>query len=432
MDTIPVSPTDPATNAGFDYVGSQTCSVKVGHFSYGTIKFIAQRDPGFEDYVHSWPVQIKYVDTRLNSLRVTTSSKKVFPYRDGYRDNTTIKLTVSGVNSSGVKVPFSAKVALNGKTILKKSSGAKAKSLTFEVKVNPKNYVTNKIRVTGTGSTLETRAKTVLVDVALTGINKASVLVSQAAVFPFRDGFQDSARITVSASTTTSPKQLKTKGTLVVKNTVGKVVKSWNIKHSGTSSFVWNGRVNGRIVPGKYFIALKVAGPQGKTITSGTQIKVSDQEAGWTAVATDKREWSISEGDVKSVTAKYNKITGEASLLVHYWRSSYDFGEVNIGWGKTCNSDINELTASTDIYAVGVLDGYVSDHKFGKWGTRVSVDVYDNKTVEYTIYGDHIKNRNFACASISTWWAADTYHIDWDCDCVTRIYNEDAVSVKRK
>jgi hypothetical protein len=98
-------------------------------------------------------------------------------------------------------------------------------------------------------------------------------------VYPSKDGYKDSTRITVDIqSSLGGEKNLSlTRGSKVSVTKGSRVVKSWTITSSGTESFTWDGKDRGRVVPGKYRIVVQANGPEGSK-TASANISVSSKK----------------------------------------------------------------------------------------------------------------------------------------------------------
>lgn len=107
---------------------------------------------------------------------------------------------------------------------------------------------------------------------------------SDTSVYPVIDGYRDA--ISLSATVTAEAGDRRIRGSVVVLR-AGRVVQSWPVTSTGTSSVVWNGRVAGKVVAGTYVVSVRtvdddgVARSDSQTVTVSTKkrVKVS---ARWT------------------------------------------------------------------------------------------------------------------------------------------------------
>jgi hypothetical protein len=108
-------------------------------------------------------------------------------------------------------------------------------------------------------------------------------LSAPADIYPSVDGFKDKASISYGATVTTGEKSTLT-GSLTIANG-SKVVKTVPFGATGTKKFVWDGKVNGNVVPGNYTITVSATGPEGGTVKKSKTIAVSGKKMVYTTLS---------------------------------------------------------------------------------------------------------------------------------------------------
>jgi hypothetical protein len=114
-------------------------------------------------------------------------------------------------------------------------------------------------------------------------------------VFPSKDGYLDTASISVSSALTTG-KRGKLTGKITILNGT-KVVKTFPLSMSGATSLKWDGKVSGRIVPGAYKIVANVKGPEGGTIRKEAVVKVSAKKLVSTTISKTYGAYAAADED---------------------------------------------------------------------------------------------------------------------------------------
>ena len=226
-------------------------------------------------------------DGETQSFTLKTDAKQYFPYRDGYRDS--IVVTASALGLFGEPVPM-----LNGRAGLKLSSTASTSkscplstpaltSVSCQLNLDAGKYASS-ARVSLTfndlrGTPVVTSMETVAVSINKTAVSSISVSRNNSTVFPSKDGYKDSTKITIRVNSTFgADRALKLKkGSKVTIKRGSKVIKSWTISSSGAKSFTWNGKDGSKIVPGKYKVTVQASGPEGSKSKS-TTISVSKKK----------------------------------------------------------------------------------------------------------------------------------------------------------
>jgi hypothetical protein len=191
-------------------------------------------------------------------------SSKIFPHVDGYMDHAEGYLQFWNESGEilnnfpsakvglkqGTKVLATDMVGDDGFFSLKPKKAPKGKleivMLTIPNPAGGRKWVS--VSATPTVSTAETK---------ISGLN----LDAPGQVFPEKDNYLDKAVISVSSNL---------KGS--------QVVKTFPIAKSGAKSVTWDGKTNGKIVPGTYTIVATAAGPTGGTMKKSATIKVSPQK----------------------------------------------------------------------------------------------------------------------------------------------------------
>lgn len=245
-----------------------TVSIPVEGLTAGSLSLKVETVDGQADGYASLTVGSgKPMSVSLGLSRSTVETWKSSPIR-----RTTA--IVSARDETGMLVPFSGKVVtkVGGKSVTQKlqSSSGSAVSTNIDGSALTIGKAAVVAIVTGSGVSKTSRSLSLLVrDVS---VQKVKVARSVATVYPVKDGYVDSVKLSVSASTSTG-KSVAATGSVKITR-AGKTVKSWNLKSSKPWSATWNGRVGSKVVPGTYKVAVALKGPQGATKTTSATIKV--------------------------------------------------------------------------------------------------------------------------------------------------------------
>jgi len=207
------------------------------------------------------------------SISLSLSSNKIYTWSKATPRTTTA--TVFATDETEREVPFTGSVVavVGGKTYtanVKSTTGATATAAIPASKLNPgTGRVTAHLK--GTSTTVYTSDYSTLhvLQTAVTGVTLKS---SVATVFPAKDGYNDTAKITVTPKTTTGKSFAATGKVTITRN--GKTVKSWKLTAASAKTLTWDGKVKGKIVPGTYTVKVSLKGPEGGTKTTTKKIKV--------------------------------------------------------------------------------------------------------------------------------------------------------------
>lgn len=251
----------------------------------------------------------------------TDQAGEVFPYKDGAMDN--VEGSMEFWNETGTLLENypRAKLGLrqgkksiatttsgvDGSYIFKISKPIKGNFEVFVISIpNPaggKQWVPAGANTKFT--TLETKVSSV-------------TLSSTPEVFPSKDGYKDTASIAVSSQLTTGQRGKITGSIKILLGT--KLVKIIPISLSGAKNLKWDGKVNGRIVPGTYNIVANVRGPEGGTIRKATKIKVSPKRLVSTTISKTYGAYSVAD---ESQGDSYDPISRNGSYGARFYSSGY-------------------------------------------------------------------------------------------------------------
>ena len=183
--------------------------------------------------------------------------------------------TVSAKDETGQTVPFTGKVVakVGGKSVTRNLLSTNGKSAKADVAGSGLGLGKGSVVATVKGSGASTSSKAVTLQVRDVSVKTVKVSRSVATVYPVKDGYIDSVKFKVAASTSTG-KAVKSTGSVKVTR-AGKTVKSWKLKSSKSWSASWNGKVGSKIVPGTYKVVVTLKGPQGPAKSSSIKVKVA-------------------------------------------------------------------------------------------------------------------------------------------------------------
>lgn len=208
------------------------------------------------------------------TVRLSTSRSVVYTWKRSPATSATAR--VSATDETGLAIPFSARITaeragVSRTTTVRSSTGAAA-SATLQGSTLGTGTWKLSAAVSAQGVTTVSAPRTLTVrKVAVTG---AKFSRSEATVYPAKDGYRDSTKLSLQVTTTTGA-AIPVTGTVTIARQ-GKVVKKWNLTSSRNWSKTWNGKVGGRIVEGRYVVTMSVAGPEGSKITKRASVTVKE------------------------------------------------------------------------------------------------------------------------------------------------------------
>jgi hypothetical protein len=222
----------------------------------------------------------------LSTITISKSSNSVYPYTDGYLDSATI--TVVGKDSLGNEIPVIGTVTLNKVSV---SLTLTKNTATWNWAKIPKG--TREIAASGVGpvnGTAKTAKTTIVIGKSVA--TKATITTNSSTVYPVKDSYLDSVSITYGLNTNTG-KTVPGSGTIWVykgsKKITGWTFTKTNLNSAKKGSVSWNGRVSGKVKPGKYKVVVTFKSSEdGKTIKTTKNINVSDKKR---VLKTKKGSW---------------------------------------------------------------------------------------------------------------------------------------------
>lgn len=246
---------------------SQNVTVPVDGLPAGALALVATPTVGE-------PASVKLLvgSGKPSKVALTVASTVLYSWSKSTGSSTMAK--VSATDETGTTVPFAGTVTLKSGT---KSSVAKIASKTgstASTTISASGLPAGKASVTAKGSGvgsagISSAARAVTIKTVAISSAKVS---ATSTVYPTKDGYKDSAKISVSASTTTGDTITGT-GTVKITRS-GKTVKTYKLTSSKNWSATWDGKVSGKVVPGTYTVKISLKGPQGATKTASDKIVV--------------------------------------------------------------------------------------------------------------------------------------------------------------
>lgn len=213
------------------------------------------------------------------------------------------------------------------------------------------------VQATLTAAGVSATTSPVSVTVKSTAVSATKLSASLSTIYPTKDGYRDSVKLTVKNTTTTGG-AVPASGSVTV-TSKGKTVKSWALSSSKTWSASWDGKVKGKVVPGTYTVTARVKGPEGATKTSSAKVVV-------------KKGKLVTKTTTKTVKAK--------SVLKKY--RTYDY--LDSGYCETDSAKSGDVACiGYDTYYDGVISvlveggvsvpsAVVSAQKYGSAKVRMS------------------------------------------------------------
>lgn len=206
-------------------------------------------------------------------IALTLSRSVIYTWAKSSARTTTA--TVSAKDETGLNVPFRGSVIAKTGGVSRSVAVASAKGAAATAAFSSgalrvgAGTVVATLRGPSTTTHTSAAARLTVTTVAVTG---AKLSASVSSIYPAKDGYRDSARISLATSTTTGG-VIPVTGT--VKLTKGKkTIKTWKITSSKAWSTTWNGKVKGKTVYGTYKLTATVKGPQGAAKKTTATIKV--------------------------------------------------------------------------------------------------------------------------------------------------------------
>lgn len=281
----------------------------------------------------------------------------------------TVDARVSARDETGLAVPFTGTVVATVGTKkathkVASTTGASTKTTIAGSSLAPG---TAKVVFTATAQGASATAKDSVL-VKNFAVTKTSIKASERTLYPTKDGYLDATRFTVSTATTTGTTVAASGSVKVTRG--GKTVASWKLTSSKKWSAAWNGKVNGKVVPGTYTVKASVKGPEGATKTASTTVTV-------------KAGKLVAKKSVKTVKAK--------SVLDAY----VDLGSSDYNWCATdaitpgdvyCDGeDSLEGVSVVGVGETAVPAAVVKAEKFG--GAKVRITAKVTRQYGATMFG---------------------------------------------
>jgi hypothetical protein len=209
------------------------------------------------------------------SVAVTASDTRLFPFVDGYRDS--LIATVRVTDETGTSIPFVGAVDASAASVhstvaISQTTGTFAK-VTVPLGTLPLGPVilSTEVHTSVGGNKSGTPISLTLV---ATRVKKITVSRQYSTVYPKRDGYRDSVKLTVSTGTT-APVEIAAKGTLtIVKG--GTAIKTWKLYSSKKTTVTWTPPKSQKA--GTYTIIATLTNPDKSKVTTTASITVSSKK----------------------------------------------------------------------------------------------------------------------------------------------------------
>ncbi|MFD1720905.1 hypothetical protein [Amnibacterium endophyticum] len=201
------------------------------------------------------------------SVAIKPVARTVYPYRDGVLD--AVDATVVATDETGAALPVRGALRLD--------VGARHRTRTLHggrarIPVTTMPFGSGRLSAAVRGPAGAAK-RTTTVALAPTGVGALRLARSADTVQPVVDGLLDAVTLTTSG-TASGGSSAKVTGRLTIEGRSG-VVRSWKVPDGAARRFVWDGRVQGAIVPGIYTVTLRLRGPEGPTTTRTRTLTVS-------------------------------------------------------------------------------------------------------------------------------------------------------------
>lgn len=274
--------------------------------------------------------------------------------------------TVSATDETGLAVPFHGTVtaAIGGKAYSPAIASTTGDPATVNLPSSKFGYGTGTVVARISGPTEGSYTSDVQsLKVLATAVSSVAVTTSSASVYPYKDSFYDTVKITVTPKTTTGAPFASTGSVKITRS--GKTVASWSLTSSAARSVSWDGKVAGKIVPGTYTVTVTIKGPEGSTRTASKTVTVKSSKL---------------VTKTKTVTYKASSIMKYHSPL-DYYEDGYCVNYTDTGEFECDSYDayyVEDVALMAQGYA-WVPSDVQSAQKYGS----ASVKVYMNLTAGY-------------------------------------------------
>lgn len=293
------------------------------------------------------------------SASLSLSTRTIYTWKKSEARSTVASVTVA--DETGLKVPFTGSVTAKvgsrtQKVAVVSSTGAVAKATISSAKL-AKGTARVSAAVIAGGE--KATSNTVTLAIKNAAITSTKLSASVTTFYPTKDGYKDSAKLSVVSSSTTG-------GTLPVTGTVkitskGKTVKTWKLTSSKKWSASWDGKVKGKVVPGTYSATVSVSGPEGAAKKSTVKLTVKKGK-----LVSKKSKVTV---DANSVLTSY--VDGGYWDYNMCWEDYYTEGDVFCDGDDASDDTLSVLALGT----VKVPSAVVSSQKYGKAKVRLTAKV---------------------------------------------------------
>ena len=209
------------------------------------------------------------------SVAVTASETTLYPFVDGYRDS--LVSTVRVTDETGTSIPFVGAVDVSAASVhssvaISQTKGTFAK-VTVPLGKLPLGPVTLSTEVhTSVGGNKS--GMPIPLTIAATRVKKVSIARQYTTVYPKRDGYRDSVKLTVSTATTV-PVAIAAKGTLtIVKGST--TIKTWKLYSSKKTTVTWKPSKSQKA--GTYKLVATLTNPDKTKVSTTVSLKVSSKK----------------------------------------------------------------------------------------------------------------------------------------------------------
>jgi|GEM_PF-1323043 len=211
------------------------------------------------------------------SLALAKSTLFTYAYSSATPRSTTA--TVTATDETGLGVAFTGKVTavVGGKSKVVAVNSSTGNPANVALSSTGLGYGTGTATATVTGNEGTTNASdAVPLSVRQLAFSSVSIATSSASVYPYKDYYYDSVKITVTPKSSAGVTFGATGSVKITRN--GKTVKTWTLTSSSAKALTWDGRVGGKIVPGTYKITASIKGKEGSTKTYAKNVVVKSNK----------------------------------------------------------------------------------------------------------------------------------------------------------